>query len=312
VMRRNVYGAMLGGPLRKNKAFFFTSYQGTREANGATDQSLYKDVLITPGLTDDRSAASLMATFNVPFVDPIALKLLNTKLASGQFLIPTPQTSDGLVTGTALSNFHEEQFNTSLDHRIRVQDSVTAKFFLAHAPLFSAISGSNFGFPASLPGFGTHLGIDNRVLSLQEIHTFSPTAVNEALFGYSFIRHDEVPQESVNDSELGIQRPDAGEYPGLPLILLARDQRKAQYSARRRTPPIRVACQSRRVGRGIYRNFRYHLLQTAGFSRVADLGVLHVFAVESTMHQTRGAEQIPTALWIAVADWTPATSGETS
>ncbi|PYV66871.1 MAG: hypothetical protein DMG96_41095, partial [Acidobacteria bacterium] len=51
-MRRNVYGATLGGPLLKNKAFFFVSYQGTREANGATDQSLYKDVLIAPGLTD--------------------------------------------------------------------------------------------------------------------------------------------------------------------------------------------------------------------------------------------------------------------
>src|SRR5216684_6607657 len=48
VMRRNVYGATVGGPLRKNKAFFFVSYQGTREANGATDQSLYKSVLIAP------------------------------------------------------------------------------------------------------------------------------------------------------------------------------------------------------------------------------------------------------------------------
>jgi hypothetical protein len=38
-MRRNVYGAIFGGPLRKNKAFFFVSYQGTREANGATDQA---------------------------------------------------------------------------------------------------------------------------------------------------------------------------------------------------------------------------------------------------------------------------------
>src|SRR5438552_14397230 len=45
-MRHNVYGATLGGPLRKHKAFFFVSYQGPREANGATDQSLYKDVLI--------------------------------------------------------------------------------------------------------------------------------------------------------------------------------------------------------------------------------------------------------------------------
>src|SRR5215471_4003056 len=65
VLRRNVFGATLGGPIRKNRAFFFLSYQGTREINGATDQSLYKDVLIAPGLTDDRSEATLLNTFPV-------------------------------------------------------------------------------------------------------------------------------------------------------------------------------------------------------------------------------------------------------
>jgi len=33
VLRRSVYGATLGGPIRKNRAFFFVSYQGTRETN---------------------------------------------------------------------------------------------------------------------------------------------------------------------------------------------------------------------------------------------------------------------------------------
>jgi hypothetical protein len=106
-----------GGPLRKNKAFFFGSYQGTRDANGATGGSIYKGVLIAPGLTDDRSADTLMNTFKVGSVDPIALKLLNLKLPNGKFLIPTPQTSDGLVTGSALSTYQEEQFNTNLDQR---------------------------------------------------------------------------------------------------------------------------------------------------------------------------------------------------
>jgi hypothetical protein len=223
-MRRNVYGATVGGPLRKNKAFFFGSYQGAREANGATDQSLYKDVLIAPGLTNDRSAATLMNTFGVASIDPISLKLLNLKLPSGQFLIPTPQTPDGLVTGTALSTYHEEQFNANLDYRLGAKDSLAGKFFFAHAPLFSALAGSNFGTPASLPGFGTQINVDNQVVSLQEIHNFSSTAVNEVRFGYSFVRHDEVPQESVFDSSIGIQRSTASQYPGLPLILLARDQ----------------------------------------------------------------------------------------
>ena len=224
VMRRNVYGATLGGPVRTSRAFFFASYQGTREANGATDQSLYKSVLIAPGLTDDRSAATLMSQFGVASIDPIAMKLLNLRLANSQFLIPTPQTASGRVTGTALSTYREEQFNTNLDYRMSSRDSLSGKFFFADAPLFSALAGSNFGVPASLPGFGTQINVDNRVLSVQEIHTFSPTAVNEARFGYSFIRHDEVPQESVQDSSLGIQRSTANHYPGLPLMVLGRDQ----------------------------------------------------------------------------------------
>ena len=223
-MRRNVYGATLGGPIRKGKAFFFASYQGTREANGATDQSIYKSVLIAPGLTDDRSAATLMNTFQVPAIDSISLKLLNTRLPNGSFLIPTPQTSDGLVTGTALSTYHEEQFNTNVDWHVRSSDLVSGKFFWAHAPLFSAISGSNFGVPASLPGFGIFVVVDNRVLSLQETHTFNPTAINEARLGYNFLRHDENPQESVLDSSIGISRSTAGRYPGLPLIVLGRDE----------------------------------------------------------------------------------------
>jgi len=223
-MRRNVYGATLGAPLRKNRAFVFVSYQGTTEANGATEQSLYKDVLIAPGLGNDRSAATLMKTFGVASVDPISLKLLNAKLPNGPFLIPTPQTADGLITGTALSTYREEQFNTNVDYRLGTNDLLAVKFFFAQAPIFSALAGSNFGSLASLPGFGNYIDVDNRILSLQQTHTFSHVVVNEARLGYSFLRHDEVPQESVQDSSMGIERSTAPQYPGLPMILLGRDE----------------------------------------------------------------------------------------
>jgi 6-phosphogluconolactonase (cycloisomerase 2 family) len=57
----------------------------------------------------------------------------------------------------------------------------------------------------------------------REIHTFSATAVNEARFGYNFVRTNETPRESVLDSDVGISRPTAATFPGLPLILLARE-----------------------------------------------------------------------------------------
>jgi hypothetical protein len=222
VLRRNVYGATVGGPIRKDRAFFFLSYQGAREANGATDQSLYKSVLIANGLTDDRSEATLLNTFEVPVINPTALALLNARLPSGQFLIPTPQ-QDGRVTGTAVSTYHEEQFNTNFNYTFGSADSLAAKFFFANAPQFYALGGATFSTGSGLPGFGTARTVNNRILSLQEVHTFSPITVNEARFGYNFIRNNELPQESIRDSDVGIHRPTADTFPGLPLILLARD-----------------------------------------------------------------------------------------
>src|SRR4029077_6912706 len=117
VLHRNVFGGLLGGPIKQDKAFFFISYQGTRERNGASINSLSSGVLIAPGLTDDRSEQTLKRTFNVPAVNPIALALLNVKLPSGQFLIPTPQ-SNGRYSGSTPSIFRENQFNTNVDYRI--------------------------------------------------------------------------------------------------------------------------------------------------------------------------------------------------
>jgi Carboxypeptidase regulatory-like domain/TonB-dependent Receptor Plug Domain len=219
VLKRNVFGGTLGGPLRKSRAFYFVSYEGRRESNGATDQSLYKDVLLDPCLTNDRSAATLMASCGVPTVDSAALKLLNFRLPDGRFLIPTPQ-SNGLVTGTALSTYREDQFNTNVDFRAGSKDAFTGKFFFANAPLFSALGASAFGTGPALPGFGTEIQVNNRVLALQEIHTFSPNTVNEFRLGYNFIRSNEVPHEPLLDSDLNISRVSAAEFPGLPLFIL--------------------------------------------------------------------------------------------
>src|SRR4029077_15004333 len=111
-------------------------------------------------------------------IDPISLALLNAKLTNGQYLIPTPQQAAGRVSGTALSTYHEEQFNANFDFHPSTQDTLEAKFFFADAPEFDALGGFAPGEVAFggtvLPGFGLYLENDNRLLSVSHVHTFSP------------------------------------------------------------------------------------------------------------------------------------------
>src|SRR5438128_8753403 len=137
-LTRNVFGGLLGGPIKTNRLFFFISYQGTRERNGASSNSLTSRVSIAPGLTDDRSQPTLLRTFGprvsptappATSINPVALALLNAKLPNGQFLIPTPQ-ADGHYSGSAISTYREDQFNSNVDYRINKKDWLSVKFFL--------------------------------------------------------------------------------------------------------------------------------------------------------------------------------------
>jgi hypothetical protein len=217
-LERNVFGGMIGGPIRKNTAFFYGSYQGTREQNGASSSSLSSNVLIARGLTDDRSEQSLLAAFtprrsNGTFatsIHPVAFALLNTRLPDGGYLIPTPQ-ADGHYSGSAVSSYREDQFNANLDYRPNEKDQFAIKFFFSNAPQTKALDGSN------VPGFGRDEKQDNQLISLQGSHVFNQNTIIEARAGYNFIRADRYAQSPVKDSDLGIQRANAAAYPGLGL-----------------------------------------------------------------------------------------------
>jgi hypothetical protein len=62
IFRRNQFGGTIGGPIVREKFFFFGSYQGTRERNGASLNNSLTFPIIDPRLTDNNRTAAGLAT----------------------------------------------------------------------------------------------------------------------------------------------------------------------------------------------------------------------------------------------------------
>src|SRR5262249_35828041 len=77
------------------------------------------------------------------------------------------------------------------------------------------------GIGPTVPGSPGSFVNNNRLIAVQDVHSFTPTLFNEARIGYSFIRNDAFPDEFFKDSDLGITRSNADAFPGLGVVRLA-------------------------------------------------------------------------------------------
>src|ERR1700752_1183799 len=222
VLTRHQFGGTIGGPIVRERVFFFGSYQGTRETNGASlNNSLLFPVIPAQLRDNNRTAAALQSTFGVS-PNPIALTILNLKLPGEQFAIPSAATASGLTPISAISRFRENQFNANFDFRINDHHTVSAKAFAARNPTFQ----SNFNFaglgngPTQLPGNGTELVFIQTLDSITDTYVIRPNVVNQARLGYSRLRNTSTPEEPFTAAELGISSPLANQFPGMPTFVV--------------------------------------------------------------------------------------------
>lgn len=222
VLSRNQFGGTVGGPIKKDRTFFFVSYQGTRERNGASLSNSVSTTFIDPRLTDNnRTATGLGAAFGLPsaLISPVAVALLNAKLPNGRFAVPSAATPSGLTPISAVSTFREDQFNANFDHRFGDRDTFSGKFFFATNPTFQALYSFAGLFNANqLPGFGGSLENEQRLLSLNETHIFGSTMVNDFRFGFSRLRVTSVPEEPFTNAQFGITNPIGNFFPGMSTL----------------------------------------------------------------------------------------------
>jgi hypothetical protein len=232
---RNQFGGTIGGPGVKDRLWFFTSYQGTRETNGASLLNSLSTINVPGNLGNDRSHATLQAlsaTWGAfGWVDAAAEKILNAKLPNGNYLIPAVptgltgcNTASGVtcaVTIPTTSKFTEDQFNGNLDFKATNSNTVSAKFFWANNPttqgLYSFAGTQN---ALQSPGAPTSVYLKNRVLSVGDTWILSPRMINDVKLGFNFITVDSNPSEPLTATDFGMANPLGSLFTGAPTITI--------------------------------------------------------------------------------------------
>jgi Carboxypeptidase regulatory-like domain/TonB dependent receptor len=162
--RRNQYGGTLGGPIKKNKVFFFANYEGVQQVLNTT----YVNYVPTARYVSDNCSAPCV-------VNP----------ASAAMLALYPAPNGGLLNGNpdiGIYNFVGAQTSPENFGVIRVDWNISDK------DAFFARYEADFGTRTTNEGLGLWPVYDtthNQFLTLGERHVFSPTMVNQFTSSYS-------------------------------------------------------------------------------------------------------------------------------
>ncbi|HMD87059.1 MAG TPA: TonB-dependent receptor [Terriglobia bacterium] len=213
-LNRNMFGATLGGPIKKDKLFYFLSYQGIRVSDVAEST---KDAVVPLGLTNDRSVGGIVAAVNSTYgttsftagqVSSVAMNMLQAKLPNGQYLVPTPQITNGNTAYTLGYDAVVQGPNSlapvnqgiaNIDYQLSEKDHLSAKYYVQDNPTTNP-----FGAVGSLLGFAQQLSAGSDVGTITNTTILSPSVTWEQHVGFTRLRAYAATSQDFTPSQMGM------------------------------------------------------------------------------------------------------------
>ena len=266
-LHRNVFGVTLGGPIQKDKLFFFGSYQGQRISDALS--GAFNGVPTLPGLTDsNRDATDLVNLYNTAIgctsncitanqVDPVSLAILQAKTSGGQYIVPSDnaataessiQSFNSFVKGPA-SQFNATQVNANLDYNFSSKNRLAGKYYYQKDPtsIPFAVSGV-LGFPQTMNS-GSHL------FSLDNTTVLNPNTTWENRLGFIREVADATTAQALTPSSVGLNLLGSSFFPGIT-ITSADDgaQTTTGFVSKNRGHEMRIGPSTNFANAGIFQN----------------------------------------------------------
>ncbi|HVS83352.1 MAG TPA: TonB-dependent receptor [Pyrinomonadaceae bacterium] len=204
IFHNNQFGFSLGGPFKKDKTFWFVSYEGQRETVG----------IPTLGRVPTTAEINTAIANNGGVVNPVIANLLARRPWPAANRVPDASGNNLQISNSASNRVNS--FIGKIDQHIGKNDLLTGRYYFGK---------SDQSFPLALvgggilPGFNTVTPTDVNIASVSYTHVFSPHLLMEIRGGYNRFKETFFPQDSTfNPSSIGLNMGTTTQDFGLPQI----------------------------------------------------------------------------------------------
>jgi Carboxypeptidase regulatory-like domain len=183
--QKNQFGAAFGGPIKKDKTFFYAVYEGLRQNLGVPINNLVPAAGCHPpnaSAANNFGAGSVITQAQCPDIAPTSSVVLSPYIAPFLALVPLPNVaapSGGLAAqvGSDHSRNGENYGQMRVDQNFSANDTFFARYTIDNA--IQNLTVGDYSYFRDLNNGR------NQWITLSENHIFSPSVLNTARFSFS-------------------------------------------------------------------------------------------------------------------------------